>query len=48
MQQAEASAFPLVALFRRVVGCTLGHIFNLNVLLDPEEDVSHLGDLVLH
>ena len=31
-----------------VIVCTLGHIFNLDVLLDPEEDVSHLGNFVLH
>ena len=34
--------------FWGVIVCTLGHIFNLDVLLDPEEDVSHLGNFVLH
>jgi len=40
--------FPLEALLRGAVGCALSHIFNVNVLLDPKEDVSHLGDLMLH
>ena len=47
-QQVMASTFPLADLFGRVVGCALGHILNLDILLDLKEDVPHLGDFVLH
>jgi len=40
--------FPLITLFRGVVGCALGHIFNLNVFLNPKEVVPHLGDFMFH
>ena len=40
--------FPLTALLRVAVGSALDRIFNLNALLNPEEDVFHLRDLVLH
>ena len=47
-QQVVASAFSLVALFGGAVGYTPGCVFNMNILLDSEENVSHLGDFVLH
>ena len=40
--------FPFVALLRGAVDCASGHVFNLNVLLNPEEDVFYLGDHVPH
>ena len=40
--------FPLTVVFRGVVGCASCRIFNLDVLLDPEEDVPHLVDFVFH
>jgi len=40
--------FPLAILFWGAVGCALGCVLNLDILLDPEEDVPHLGDFVLH
>ena len=38
--------FPFTALLRGAIGCVSGRIFNLDVILDSEEDVSHLGDFV--
>ena len=36
------------SLLRGAIVCTPGGIFNLNVLLDLKEDVSYLGDFMLH
>ena len=40
--------FSFTVPFRGAVVCTPGRVFNLNVLLDLKEDISHLGDLILH
>jgi len=43
-----ASAFPLIVLFWGAVGYAPCRIFNLNVLLDLKEDVSHVCGFMLH
>ena len=40
--------FSLATLFGGAVGCATGRVLNLDILLDPEENVSHFGDFVLH
>ena len=42
------SVFSLTALLSGAVACAPGHVFDLNVSLNLEEDVSHLGNLVFH
>ena len=41
-------ALPLTALFRGAVGCVPSRIFNLNVFLDPKEDVPRLDNFVFY
>jgi len=40
--------FPLTTLFRGTVGYVPGSIFNLDVVLDPKEDVPHFSDFVFN
>ena len=44
----ELRLSPLIAPLRGAIVCTSGRIFNLNVLLDLKEDVSHFGDFMFH
>jgi len=41
-----ALASPLLS--GRAIDCASGRILDLNVFLSPREDITHLGDFVLH
>ena len=34
--------------FCGALGCALGHVINLDILLDPKEDIPHIGNFVLY